>query len=63
MAVSQVTGTASGTAGAEAGRQAAGSGNGADEFPVLGMDAVVMAVGNAKQAAHYYSTAFGMRCK
>jgi 4-hydroxyphenylpyruvate dioxygenase len=62
MAVSQVTGTASGTAGAEAGRQAAGNGNGADEFPVLGMDAVVMAVGNAKQAAHYYSTAFGMRC-
>ncbi|GAA0378961.1 4-hydroxyphenylpyruvate dioxygenase [Microbispora corallina] len=26
-----------------------------------GMDAVVFAVGNAKQAAHYYSTAFGMR--
>ena len=33
-----------------------------DAFPVLGLDAVVMAVGNAKQAAHYYSTAFGMRC-
>jgi 4-hydroxyphenylpyruvate dioxygenase len=32
-----------------------------DDFPVLGMDAVVFAVGNAKQAAHYYSTAFGMR--
>ena len=32
----------------------------ADPFPVLGMDAVVFAVGNAKQAAHYYSTAFGM---
>jgi len=32
-----------------------------DEFPVSGMDAVVFAVGNAKQAAHYYSTAFGMR--
>jgi 4-hydroxyphenylpyruvate dioxygenase len=31
------------------------------DFPVLGMDAVVFAVGNAKQAAHYYSTAFGMR--
>jgi 4-hydroxyphenylpyruvate dioxygenase len=30
-------------------------------FPVKGMDAVVFAVGNAKQAAHYYSTAFGMR--
>ena len=33
-----------------------------DAFPVKGMDAVVFAVGNAKQAAHYYSTAFGMRC-
>ncbi|MEU7024987.1 4-hydroxyphenylpyruvate dioxygenase [Streptomyces sp. NPDC046203] len=33
----------------------------ADPFPVKGMDAVVFAVGNAKQAAHYYSTAFGMR--
>jgi 4-hydroxyphenylpyruvate dioxygenase len=32
-----------------------------DAFPVKGMDAVVFAVGNAKQAAHYYSTAFGMR--
>ncbi|WP_093171148.1 4-hydroxyphenylpyruvate dioxygenase [Sinosporangium album] len=32
-----------------------------DIFPVHGMDAVVFAVGNAKQAAHYYSTAFGMR--
>ncbi len=32
-----------------------------DNFPVIGMDAVVFAVGNAKQAAHYYSTAFGMR--
>jgi 4-hydroxyphenylpyruvate dioxygenase len=33
-----------------------------DLFPVNGMDAVVFAVGNARQAAHYYSTAFGMRC-
>src|ERR1700722_10957557 len=32
-----------------------------DNFPILGMDAVVFAVGNAKQAAHFYSTAFGMR--
>ena len=32
----------------------------ADEFPVSGMDAVVFAVGNARQAAHYYSIAFGM---
>ena len=31
------------------------------DFPVLGMDHVRFAVGNAKQAAHYYSTAFGMR--
>src|ERR1035438_3440841 len=35
---------------------------GADVFPVTGTDAVVLAVGNARQAAHYYSTAFGMRC-
>ena len=34
----------------------------ADSFPVKGMDAVVFAVGNAKQAAHFYTTAFGMRC-
>ncbi|MER5495549.1 4-hydroxyphenylpyruvate dioxygenase [Streptomyces sp. NPDC002490] len=34
---------------------------GADPFPVKGMDAVVFAVGNAKQAAHYYATAFGMK--
>ncbi|HTP15788.1 MAG TPA: 4-hydroxyphenylpyruvate dioxygenase, partial [Streptosporangiaceae bacterium] len=33
-----------------------------DEFPVTGMDAAVFAVGNALQAAHFYSTAFGMRC-
>src|SRR3954453_11348879 len=33
-----------------------------DEFPVRGMDAVVFGVGNAKQAAHFYRTAFGMRC-
>ena len=31
-----------------------------EAFPVLGMDAVVFAVGNAKQAAHWYSTALGM---
>jgi 4-hydroxyphenylpyruvate dioxygenase len=35
--------------------------NTVDRFPVSGMDAVVFAVGNAKQAAHYYSAAFGMR--
>jgi 4-hydroxyphenylpyruvate dioxygenase len=34
----------------------------ASEFEVLGMDAVVFAVGNARQAAHFYSTVFGMRC-
>jgi 4-hydroxyphenylpyruvate dioxygenase len=33
-----------------------------DAFPVLGMDAVVFAVGNARQAAHWYASAFGMRC-
>jgi len=33
-----------------------------DVFPVRGMDHVRFAVGNAKQAAHYYATAFGMRC-
>jgi 4-hydroxyphenylpyruvate dioxygenase len=32
------------------------------DFPVVGMDAVVFAVGNARQAAHFYSAAFGMRC-
>jgi 4-hydroxyphenylpyruvate dioxygenase len=32
----------------------------ADQFPVTGMDAIVFAVGNARQAAHFYCTAFGM---
>ncbi|MFG1947911.1 4-hydroxyphenylpyruvate dioxygenase [Nonomuraea sp. NPDC048826] len=32
-----------------------------DVFPVNGMHAVVFAVGNAKQSAHYYATAFGMK--
>src|SRR4051812_5340971 len=32
-----------------------------DDFPVDGVDFVHFAVGNAKQAAHYYSAAFGMR--
>ncbi|MEN3301214.1 4-hydroxyphenylpyruvate dioxygenase, partial [Pseudonocardia sp.] len=45
-----------------AGQPATGSSPHDDPFPVEGMDAVVFAVGNAKQAAHYYSTAFGMRC-
>jgi 4-hydroxyphenylpyruvate dioxygenase len=35
--------------------------SGMDSFPISGMDAVIFAVGNAKQAAHYYSSAFGMR--
>ncbi len=34
----------------------------ADPFPVIALDHVRFAVGNAKQAAHYYSTAFGMTC-
>ncbi|SEK86876.1 4-hydroxyphenylpyruvate dioxygenase [Streptacidiphilus jiangxiensis] len=33
----------------------------AEAFPVLGVDSVEFAVGNAKQAAHYYSSAFGLR--
>ena len=33
----------------------------ADPFPVKGMDAIVFAVGNAKQTAHYYASGFGMR--
>ncbi len=33
----------------------------ADVFPVLGLDHVRFAVGNARQAAHWYSSAFGMR--
>jgi 4-hydroxyphenylpyruvate dioxygenase len=32
-----------------------------DEFPIEGVDAIVFAVGNARQAAHFYATAFGMR--
>src|SRR5580692_3834266 len=32
-----------------------------DVFPVKGMDAIVFAVGNAKQAAHFYASCFGMR--
>ncbi|MFJ8435223.1 4-hydroxyphenylpyruvate dioxygenase [Kitasatospora sp. NPDC094019] len=32
-----------------------------EAFPVLGVDAVEFAVGNAKQAAHFYTSAFGMR--
>jgi 4-hydroxyphenylpyruvate dioxygenase len=34
----------------------------ADPFPVKGLDHVRFYVGNAKQSAHYYSTAFGMTC-
>ena len=33
-----------------------------DPFPVKGLHHVHFAVGNAKQAAHYYSSAFGMTC-
>jgi 4-hydroxyphenylpyruvate dioxygenase len=44
------------TDGGEQGRQRR------DDFPVTGMDAAVFAVGNARQAAHYYTSAFGMRC-
>ena len=33
-----------------------------DPFPVKGIDYINFMVGNAKQAAHFYSTAFGMTC-
>ncbi|WP_342358073.1 4-hydroxyphenylpyruvate dioxygenase [Actinoplanes ianthinogenes] len=33
-----------------------------DVFPVKGVDHLRFLVGNARQAAHFYSTAFGMRC-
>jgi 4-hydroxyphenylpyruvate dioxygenase len=35
---------------------------GTDPFPVTGVDHLRFLVGNARQAAHYYSTAFGMAC-
>jgi 4-hydroxyphenylpyruvate dioxygenase len=34
--------------------------SGTDPFPVTGWDAVVWAVGNATQTAHYFQSAFGM---
>ena len=34
---------------------------GADFLPLKGMDFVEFYVGNARQAAHYYRSAFGMR--
>jgi 4-hydroxyphenylpyruvate dioxygenase len=34
---------------------------GPDGFPLTGLDAVVFAVGNARQAAYYYTRAFGMK--
>jgi 4-hydroxyphenylpyruvate dioxygenase len=33
-----------------------------DPFPVKGLDHIRFYVGNARQSAHYYSTAFGMTC-
>jgi 4-hydroxyphenylpyruvate dioxygenase len=33
-----------------------------DPFPVKGLDYLYFMVGNARQAAHYYSTAYGMTC-
>lgn len=33
-----------------------------DPFPVKGIDHLRFLVGNARQAAHFYSTAFGMTC-
>ena len=37
------------------------SGQVTDAFPISGMSHVQFAVGNAKQAAHFYSSAFGMQ--
>jgi 4-hydroxyphenylpyruvate dioxygenase len=39
-----------------------GQGQTGDPFPVRGIDHLGFMVGNAKQAAHFYSTAFGMAC-
>jgi 4-hydroxyphenylpyruvate dioxygenase len=39
----------------------AGARHDGEPFPVEGIDYVHFAVGNARQAAHFYSTAFGMR--
>ena len=36
--------------------------SGSDPFPVIGIDHIAFALGNARQAAHFYSTAFGMNC-
>jgi 4-hydroxyphenylpyruvate dioxygenase len=36
--------------------------SGSDPFPVIGMDHIRFAVGNARQAAHFYSTALSMTC-
>jgi 4-hydroxyphenylpyruvate dioxygenase len=45
--------------------QLGGDGNlppgGDEDFPLEGIDAIHFAVGNARQAAHFYSTSFGMR--
>ena len=37
------------------------TGAGPEDFPVEGVDHLAFAVGNARQAAHFYSTALGMR--
>ena len=39
----------------------AGSAEALDDFPLLGWDHVRFVVGNARQTAHFYATAFGMR--
>jgi 4-hydroxyphenylpyruvate dioxygenase len=36
--------------------------SGSDPFPVIGIDHIAFALGNARQAAHFYSTTFGMTC-
>jgi 4-hydroxyphenylpyruvate dioxygenase len=53
--------SATATATATATSASTASATATDGFPLRGMDHVRFAVGNAKQAAHYYSTAFGMQ--
>jgi 4-hydroxyphenylpyruvate dioxygenase len=52
--------TATSTSTSGAAQDAAATGTG-DDFPVEAVDHLRFAVGNARQAAHFYSTAFGMR--
>ncbi|MGA7730689.1 MAG: 4-hydroxyphenylpyruvate dioxygenase [Chloroflexia bacterium] len=61
LAGSDVAYMDTGTAPTPNGRPAARKGrdNGADPFPIQGIDYIEFYVGNAKQAAHYYRTVMG----